>query len=108
MMARLTLRLPTDLHGRLVAEAQDARLSLNQLIVTALLRAVEPRDRASASERERLVEALGELRAGPELLGSLPRYPDTDLLSHEELQRRWAGRRSSLSEAIIADREDRL
>jgi len=107
-MERLTLRLPTDLHGRLVAQAQDARLSLNQLIVNALRRAVEPRDDAPVGERERLVEALGELRAGPEILASLPRYADAGLLSHEELQRRLAGRKVSLSEAIIADREDRL
>ena len=79
MMERLTLRLPTDLHGRLVAEAQASRLSLNQLIVKALRRAVEPRDDAPVGERERLVEALGELRAGPEILGALPRYADAGL-----------------------------
>lgn len=107
-MTRLTLRLSEQLHARLVAEARSTGSSLNQLIVEALRGSLGTKNGPPRSERDTLIEALGDLRADPDaLVAYLPRYPETELLSQEELQHRLADRNISLSEAIIADREDR-
>jgi len=108
-MAKLTVRIPDELHERLVVRGRAAGKSLNQLIVDSVRRSLDAPAAPKLNERERLEEALGDLLATPaEKTFVEPDDEETPLLSHEELQRIMPRLTPSLSESIIADREDRF
>lgn len=114
-MARVTLRLPEDLHRRLRSTSQRSGSSLNQVIVTALdgaLRQGEPGGQADSSllDQVRLVRrALGEMAVEVDatfLQGDAPfteDLPDTDTL-----RKSMPHLTPPLSSTISAEREDRL
>ena len=66
-MTRVTLRLPPEVHKRLVAAAQESCVSLNQTIVDILSDAVGsgkselPGETPLEAERRRIRAALGDL-----------------------------------------------
>jgi hypothetical protein len=105
-MARLTLRLPAPLHAELAARSRECGKSINQLVVDSLEKALERERPAMSDERARMLAALGDLAMDgfdfPD-----PENDKVPLLTHEELQR-LPPIHPSLSESIIADREDRL
>ena len=114
-MARVTLRLPEDLHARLRSAAERSGTSLNQLMIAALTEGLErqaPSPKSGDSLREQVAylrRALGSLAVDLST-GLLPPhlqpgrdYPDSDTLrsSMPELD-------PPLSTTIIADRVDRF
>jgi len=107
-MIRLTVRLPDDLHGRLVKRSRAAGKSLNQLIVEGAAYAASGGPAPQLSERERWRLALGDLLADTEALFEEPGDEDTPLLSYEELDRIMPRLDPPLSQTIIEDREDRV
>jgi len=66
-MARITLRLPSEVHRRLVTSARESATSLNQVIVDILSDALgcgktdRPNETPLEAERRRIREALGDL-----------------------------------------------
>jgi hypothetical protein len=108
-VARVTVRLPDELHERLVVRGRATGKSLNQFIVDSVRSSLDAPAAAKLSARERLEEALGDLLATPaEKTFVEPDDEETPLLSHEELQRIMPRLTPSLSASIIADREDRF
>ena len=114
-MARVTLRLPEDLHRRLRSTSERTGSSLNQVIVAALSEALARGEGARQAESPLLEQvqhvrrALGDLavevdaRQLPPHLRPREDLPDTDTLrqSMPELI-------PPLSATISADREDRI
>jgi hypothetical protein len=108
-MARITLRLPEDLHQRLVTQSRVTGRSLNQTIVDQLehRNGVEPQ--TQLTERERFIAALGDLVVpwSEDLIPDWPGAEDVPPLTDEDIER-MPRLDPPLSESIIADREDRL
>ncbi len=114
-MARVTLRLPEDLHRRLRSTSERTGSSLNQVIVAALSEALARGEGARQAESPLLEQvqhvrrALGDLavevdaRQLPPHLRPREDLPDTDTLrqSMPELI-------PPLSATLSADREDRF
>ena len=114
-MARVTVRLPEDLHCRLRAAAERTRTSLNQLIITTLSDALA-RDAAASQAVDPLFEqaqhvrrALGDLAIELDL-NHLPPHlrPREDLPSSDALRRSMPQLVPPLSATIIADRDDHV
>jgi uncharacterized protein (DUF1778 family) len=114
-VARLTLRLPEDLHRRLRSTAERTGSSLNQLIVAALSQALawdELIDQEEGSVREQVQHvrwALGELAVEMETPRLPPDLrPSEDLPDTDTLRRSMPELVPPLSVTIRADREDRI
>lgn len=114
-VARVTLRLPDDLHQRLRAISRSSGASLNQLIVAALSAGAVREDEADkagsalAGQVQHIRAALGDLAV--ELDASrLPPHlrPGGDLPDRSAFVRSLPALRPPLSATILADREDRL
>ncbi|HYU18789.1 MAG TPA: YlcI/YnfO family protein [Chloroflexota bacterium] len=114
-MARLTLRLPDDLHRRMRAASERTGASLNQLIVAALSDALA-RQAAEGQTKDPLDEqvqhvrrALGDLAVELEM-SYLPLHlrPREDLPDPDTLRQSMPELVPPLSATIIADREDRF
>ncbi|MDA8217497.1 MAG: toxin-antitoxin system HicB family antitoxin [Dehalococcoidales bacterium] len=114
-MARITLRLPEELHRRLAQRSQRAGVSLNQLIVATLHDAAAEHDSGGEGE-DPLAEQVQHIRAALSDMaveldtGRLPPHlrPGDDLPDRETYRRSLPQIQPSLSATIIADREDRL
>lgn len=114
-MTRVTLRLPEELHRRLRAASTRTGSSLNELIVAALNTALSRDHTASRTEHSlqdqiRYVRmALGELALDPDM-NHLPAHlrRDEDLPGPDVLRHSLPELVPSLSDTIIADREDRF
>ena len=114
-MARVTLRLPEDLHRRLRGASERTGASLNQLIIAALSQALA-RD-AVASEAENplfeqvrhIQRALGDLAVELDTSYLPPHLrPREDLPDPDTLRESMPELAPALSATIIADREDRF
>ncbi len=114
-MARVTLRLPEDLHRRLRTASERTRASLNQFIVTAVSEALA-REAATGQAENPLVEesrrvrnALGDLviQLDPSQVPPQLR-PPKDLPDADTLRQSVPVLQPSLSATIIAERADRI
>lgn len=106
-MARITLRLPDDLRADLVARSRARGKSLNQLIVEELTQAVE--QALAVTDVDRLRTALADiLTSGLEVAPLDESESEIPILSHAELQTQLPRLTPTMSEMIIADREDRF
>lgn len=114
-VARVTLRLPEDLHRRLRATSEYTGSSLNQLIVAAL-REMLARDALAGQAEGSLLEqvqhvrrALGDLAIEVDA-SQLPPHlcPREDLPNTDTLRQSMPSLVPPLSATISADREDRL
>jgi hypothetical protein len=107
--ARLTLRLPENLHERLVARSGACGKSLNQTIVDCLYEVVLFPRAQPLTEAERLRLALADITIPADEL-----FPDEPLddrdppLTHETLVRLMPVLDPPLSQTVIEDREDRV
>jgi HicB family len=114
-MARVTLRLPEDLHRRLRAVSQHRGASLNQLIV-AILSEAQAHGRLLDQTQDPLLEqvqhvrrALGDLVVELDWSALPPHLqPGEDLPDAETLRHSLPELVPPLSATIIADREDRF
>lgn len=114
-MARITLRLPDDLHRQLQSSSRQSGKSLNQTIVDALsdqLRQCSEEDSEETpqeKERRRIREALGDLVVDfrPEDYAPLFR-PLPKNFDREALFRSMPRLDPPLSQTIIEDREERF
>jgi hypothetical protein len=101
------LRLPENLHARLVAAARQRGTSINQVVVESL-ESVLATEMHQITDADSLRRAMGDLAADPAILLRGLAKPGVPLLSYAELQERLPHLSPSLSETIIADREDRI
>ena len=114
-MARVTLRLPDDLHRRLRAASQQAGASLNELIVATLSEALA-HGRVLGQGQDPLLEqvqhvrrALGDLVVELDWSALPPHLqPSRDLADSDTLRQSLPELVPPLSATIIADREDRF
>jgi hypothetical protein len=114
-VARVTLRLPKDLHRRVRAVSELTGASLNQWITAALGEALARADVAGETENpllERLQhvrKALGDLAVELDMRHVPPHLrPDEDLPDSDAFRRSLPQLIPPLSATIVADREDRL
>ncbi len=113
-MARVTLRLPEDLHRRLRAASERSGASLNQLIIAALSDALA-RDAVEEQAKDPLLEqvqhirrALGELAVELDTSYLPPHLrPREDVPDADTLRQSMPELVPPLSATIISDREDR-
>ena len=105
--AKLTVRLPRQLHQTLRERATRSAQSLNKVIVSTLWRGLERKETSPPSEYERTMAAIRKtglvMTLGPEWDKHIEDAPD---MTVEELREALRGR-SPLSEDIIADRGER-
>lgn len=114
-MARVTLRLPEDLHHRLRATSERTGSSLNQLVVAALSETLARGEVAGEAEGSLLEQvqhvrlALGDLAVEVDA-SHLPPYlrPSEDLPDTDALRQSMPQLIPPLSATISADREDRV
>ena len=114
-MARVTLRLPEDLHRRLRSTSERTGASLNQLIVAALSEALVRGEVAGQTESSPLEQAqhvrraLGELAAEVDASHLPPHLrPSEDLPDTDTLRQSMPELVPPLSATISADRDDRF
>ena len=114
-MARVTLRLPEDLHRRLRSASERTGSSLNELIVAALSDALARAEVADESEGslleqvQHLRRALGDLVVEVDVSHLSPQLrPREDLPDTDTLRRSMPELVPPLSATIISDREDRV
>ena len=105
--AKLTVRLPRQLHQTLQEQAARSAQSLNKVIVSTLWRGLERKETTPPSEYERTMAAIRKTgmvtTLGPEWDKYIEAAKD---ISVEEVRRMWEGL-PPLSEDIIADRGER-
>ena len=113
-MARITLRLPDDLHSRLYSASERTGASLNQVIVATLRDALTRAEAAeqtedSLEERARHVRrTLADLAVELDLSVLPPHLrPSEDLPDTDTLRQSMPDLVPPLSATIVADREDR-
>ncbi|MBI4493873.1 MAG: toxin-antitoxin system HicB family antitoxin [Chloroflexi bacterium] len=112
-MARVTLRLPEELHRRLRAASERTGASLNQLIVAALREAlardavVDQAEEALLEQVQHIRSALGDLAVELDV-NHLPPHlrPREDLPHPDTLRRSMPELVPPLSATIVEDRED--
>ncbi|MBI2864673.1 MAG: toxin-antitoxin system HicB family antitoxin [Chloroflexi bacterium] len=114
-MARITLRLPEDLHRCLHLESQRTGSSLNQVIVAALKDALARAGAPEQSESSRMERVrhirriLGDLAVEVDMRHFPPHLrPSEDLADTDTLRQSMPALDPPLSATIIADREDRV
>ena len=114
-MARVTLRLPDDLHRRLRAASQKRGLSLNDLAIATLSHALA-QGNADGEAEDRLFKQVQQIRS---VLGGLAveldanalpaeLRPGGDLPDVDTIRQSIPELAPPLSVTIIADREDRF
>ena len=105
--AKLTVRLPKQLHQTLRERAMRSAQSLNKVIVSTLWRGLEREEAEPLSEHERTMAAVRKtglvMTLGPEWDKYIEAAEDVSI---EEVRQIWEGL-SPLSEDIIADRGER-
>ncbi len=114
-MARVTLRLPEDLHRRLRSASERTGSSLNELIVAALSEALA-RDELNGQAEGSLLQqvqhvrrALGDLVVEVDVSHLPPQLrPQDDLPDTDTLRQSMPALVPPLSATISADREDRI
>lgn len=114
-MARITLRLPEDVHRRLHLASERVGSSLNQVIVATLedaLARAEVADQQGDSLMKRVEQArraLGDMAVGLDLQ-DFPSHlrPAEDLPDTDELRQSMPELVPPLSATIVSDREDRV
>lgn len=107
-MARITLRLPDDLHDELVLQSRGDGKSLNQLIVESLQRTAALAARSSVAEHERFAASLRDLLVPVDEI-ALPEPDDAPPnTASEELQPRLPTLNPPLSQSLIDGRVDRI
>ncbi len=114
-MARVTLRLPEDLHRRLRSTSERTGSSLNELIVAALSQALAQGEVAGQAESSLLEQvqhvrrALGDLAVEVDARHLPPHLrPSDDLPDTDTLRQSMPALVPPLSATISADREDRF
>lgn len=114
-MARVTLRLPEDLHRRLRSTSERTGSSLNQVIVAALSDALVRGDVAEHPESSLLEQvqhvqwALADLAVQLDVRHLPPDLrPSEDLPDTDTLRQSMPELMPPLSATISADREDRF
>ena len=114
-MARVTLRLPEELHRRLRSTSERTGSSLNQVIVAALSEALARAEGARQAESPLLEQvqhvrrALGDLAVEVDASHLPPQlHPRDDLPDTDALRRSMPELVPPLSATISADREDRF
>lgn len=114
-MARVTLRLPENLHRRLRSTSERTGSSLNELIVAALSEALSRGEVVGQAEGSLLEQvqhirwALGDLAVAVDASHLPPHLrPSEDLPDTDTLRRSMPELLPALSATIIADREDRF
>lgn len=106
-MAKLTIRLPKQLHQTLQERAAQSAQSLNRVIVDTLWRGLERKMAEPLSEYERTMAAIRKTGLVTTLGPAWDKYIEAaEDVSVEEVRQMWEGL-PPLSEDIIADRGER-
>jgi hypothetical protein len=105
--AKLTVRLPKQLHQTLRERAVRSAQSLNKVIVSTLWRGLEREEAEPLSEYERTMAAIRKTGMVTTLGPEWDKYIEAaEDISVEEVRQMWEGL-PPLSEDIIADRGER-
>ena len=105
--AKLTVRLPKQLHQALRERAARSAQSLNKIIIDTLWRGLEREKAEPLSEHERTMAAIRKTGLVTTLGPEWDRYIEAaEDVSLEEVRQMWEGL-PPLSEDIIADRGER-
>jgi hypothetical protein len=114
-MARVTLRLPDDLHQRLVADSQKLNVSMNELAVAALRDGLARQEAERSAERSlseqvrRLRSVLGDLVVDIDV-NQFPAAvrPNAQMPDRDDLFNSLPRLNPPLSATVIEEREDRI
>jgi plasmid stability protein len=105
--AKLTVRLPKQLHQALRERAAQSAKSLNKVIVDTLWRGLEREEAEPPSEYERTMAAIHKTGLVTTMGPGWDKYIEAaEDVSLEEVRQMWEGL-PPLSEDIIADRGER-